>query len=274
MKHKGVSKSSKKIKQLVAVLVMLLIGLGSVGAVRQYNRMQNKQELRTQGIEQYHAGAYSQAIEYFQQALEEKTWFDQKTDWDIRLYLADSYFLDGQYIFAMEQYEILSEMPRDEEYADELSLQTQIVQGFIDYSHQDYEAALSSFQAVAEAGHLECTLYAGICADELGREDEKIAYLTTYLSYDPNSAYACTQLADYYLTQGRYETSGQYIRQGLQSTDRSCDEALRFLEIVYNEYCHNYNEAYTLMKQYIEEFPVSEKVQREYDFLLTRQTIE
>jgi tetratricopeptide (TPR) repeat protein len=149
-----------------------------------------------------------------------------------------------------------------------------MAQGFIDFENQNFEAALPAFETALDAGHIECALYAGVCASELGRENEMVAYFTTYLSYDPDSAYACVELADYYLNQELYTTCKQYINLGYEMEDRSCDEQLLWIEIVYYEYQKEYNTAYQLIQRYMGSYEVTDTVQREYDFLATRQTLE
>lgn len=272
MERKGKAKSSKIIKIIVAILIMVVLGLLGIFIVRLYNNMQDKNEYREQGIIEYNNGNYARAAVNFQTSLDKKVLFSEPLDRDTRLYLADSYFLQKQYELAITQYDLLLET--EEEQIAYLNLQKQMAQGFIDFQNCNFEAALPAFQTAIENGHIECTLYAGICAVELDKKDEIVAYLTTYLSHNPESAYACTQLADYYLQQGLLDTCNQYLQQGLQSSDRSCDEQLLFVEIVYYEYRHDYNKAYELICSYMQQFTITERVQREYDFLLTRQTID
>lgn len=272
MKHKEVTKSMKIVRIIVTIFIMAVISGIGILAVSIYNNMQEKSEYRNQGIVDYSNGNYTQAAVNFQASLNEKAFFSEPLDRDTRLYLADTYFMLGQYDSAIQQYDIL--LQTEEEQVAYLNLQRQMAQGLIDFQNQNFEAALPAFQAAIDAGHVECTLYAGVCAVELGRQDEIVAYLTTYLSYNPDNAYACVQLADYYLQQGLYDTCYQYLQQGLQGTDRSCDKELQYLEIVYYEYQRDFNKAYELTKAYMEKYPVTETIQKEYDFLYTRQTIE
>lgn len=272
MEHKDKTKGLKIVNMIVAIFIMLLFGLIGIFAARLYNNIQDKNSYREQGILHYNNGDYAKAAANFQTSLSSKVLFSEPLDRDTRLYLADAYFRLQQYEFAIHEYDTLLET--EEEQIAYMNLQKQMAQGFIDFNEHNYEAALPAFQAAIENGHIECTLYAGVCAVQLGRREESVAYLTTYLSHDPESAYACTQLADYYLQQGLYDTCNQYLQQGLQSGDRSCDEQLLFVEIVYYEYRHDYNKAYELICSYMQQFNVTEQVQREYDFLSTRQTIE
>lgn len=272
MEHGEKTRSSKIVNMIVAVFIMLLFGLAGIFAIRLYNNIQDKNSYREQGIIDYNNGEYAKAAASFQTSLSNKVLFSEPLDRDTRLYLADSYFLLKQYEFAINEYNVLLET--EVEQVAYLNLQKQMAQGFIDFNNHDFEAALPAFQAAIDNGHIECTLYAGVCTAELNRKDESVAYLTTYLSHNPESAYACTQLADYYLQQGLFDTCNQYLQQGLQSGDRSCDEQLLFVEIVYYEYQHDYNKAYELICSYMQQFTVTEQVQREYDFLSARQTIE
>lgn len=276
MKHSEKKKSLKIVRLLVAIFIMVIIGLLIAFSVWVHANMQDKNVYRQQGILDYNSGAYEQAIENLQVSLDKKALFAGTLDQDSRLYLADSYFLLEQYEAAMEQYDILlnTEMGRSEPQMTYLRQQQALVQGILAYQSQDYDTALSFFQTMIEDGHMECTLYAGVCASELGRQDEFVAYLTTYLSYNPDSAYACTELADYYLQQGLYDTCSQYLQRGMQASDRSCDAQLYWLEILYYEYQHDYNQAYQLICDYMQEYTITDSVQKEYDFLFTRQTIE
>ncbi len=257
---------------IIAVSIMTLIGVLISLAAWCYQNIKDKSEYRTQGIAQYEKGDYQQAVVDFQASLGEKACFTDELDKDTRYYLADSYFLLEQYEAAIQQYDTLLKYENvDKTY---LEQQRQVAQGFLDLKNRNYENAFPAFEAAVENGHLECALYAGICAAELNRQDKMVAYLTMYLSANPESAYACTQLADYYLQQGLYDTCYQYLQQGLQSTDRSCDEQLLLIEVVYYEYQHDYNKAYELICSYMQMYPVTEMVQKEYDFLYTRQTLE
>ncbi len=272
MEHKKKSRKKSVIQAVAAVLLMGALGFLISYGVRIYTNMQDKNEYRNQGILAYTEGNYAEAISNFQTSLSKKVQFAEPVDRDTRLYLADSYFLSEQYAEAIEQYDILLET--EEEQIAYLNLQKQMAQGFIDMKAGNYEAALPAFQAAIEAGHTECTLYAGMCATELGKTAEQVAYLTTYVDYDPENTYACAQLADYYFQQGRYGTCYQYLKQGLQSTDKSCIEQLRYIEILYYESQHDYDKAYELICEYRKNYTVTDLVQKEYDFLYTRQSLE
>ena len=272
MKQKEVSKGRRIGNIISMIVIMAVIGGIGAGGVYIYNSMQDKTAYREEGIAYYNAGDYDNAIKKLDSSLKQKAFFAEPLDRDTRLYLADSYYLSKQYQKAIKQYDILLET--EEEQVAYLTLQKQMCQAFIDFNNSKYESALPAFQTAIEAGHVECTLYAGVCAAELGKSDEMVAYLTTYLSYNPDNAYACTMLADYYLKQGVYETCHQYLLQGLNGSDRSCDEQLLYVEVVYYEYMHEYNTAYERLCEYMETYPVTDAVQREYDFLSTRQTLE
>lgn len=270
MKRK--SKKSKIVNIIAAIVIMVMIGGIGVCCLYIYNSSREKKEFREQGIDAYNAGSYEEAIEAFKVSLDASGPLAAPMDRDSRLYLADSYFLAGQYQAAIEQYDIL--LQTEEAQVEYLTLQKNISQGLIDFQNRDFEAALPAFEAALNSNHTECALYAGVCAEELNRENEMVAYFTTYLSYNPDCAYACVELADYYLRQGLYDTSRQYIDMGYAATDRSYDEQLKWVEIVYYEYQLDYNRAYQLIKNYIETYEVTETVKREYDFLSTRQTVE
>lgn len=272
MEYKKKSRKKRVIHILIGIVLMGVFGFLISYGVMIYTNMQDKNEYRAKGIEAYSQGNYREAIESLQASLSKEVQFSQPLDRDTRLYLADSYFLTEQYAQAIGQYDILLET--EEEQIEYLKLQKQMAQGFLDIKAGNYEAALPAFQAAIDAGHTECTLYAGICAGRLGKTQEQVAYLTTYLSYDAENAYACTQLADYYYQQKRYDTCYQYLKQGLQSPDKSCIEQLRYIEILYYESQHDYNKAYQLMCEYMQNYTVTDSVQKEYDFLYTRQTLE
>lgn len=257
---------------VLPIVLMICVGLLVVLAVWFHKNIEEKREYRQLGIEQYQTGAWKEAEETFRTSLRKQALLSGAMDTDTRWYLADTCFQMGEYEAAKEQYEhLIKSESQNTEY---LQLQLLMSQAFLDYQNQNYEAALPAFQTAIEAGHMECALYAGICAVEMGKEAEEISYLTTYLAYDPGNAYACTELADYYLNKGIYSSCYQYLQQGLESQDRSCDQQLLFVEIVYEEYQQNYNQAYELIKDYMQKYPITEQVQREYDFLFTRQTVE
>jgi tetratricopeptide (TPR) repeat protein len=269
---KGKSRKSRVGNIIAAIVVMAVIGGIGICGVYIYNSTQEKKEFREQGIDAYEAGSYEEAIAAFQVSLDARGTLSAPLDRDSRLYLADCYFLLGRYQEAIEQYDIL--LKTEEAQVDYLKLQKTVSQGFIDFNNKDFEAALPAFEEALNAGHTECALYAGVCAAELDRENEMVAYFTTYLNYNPDSAYACVELADYYLNQKLYDTCRQYIDMGYAVDDRSCDEQLMWTELVYYEYQKDYNKAYQLIEKYMENYEVTDTVQREYDFLATRQTLE
>lgn len=269
------NKSGKKrflFRMLLGVAVMGLLGGIGIGVLYYYNSSREKQEFRQQGLDAYAAGSYDEAIEAFKVSIDSQGFLSAPLDRDSRLYLADSYFLAGRYEEAIEQYDIL--LQSEVEHIDYLIYQKTISQGMVDYEADNYEAALPAFETALGAGHTEVAIYAGICAQQLERESEMVSYYTIYLTNYPDSAYACTELADYYLKDENYETCKKYIDLGLSLDDTSCDEALSWLNIVYYEYQLDYNEAYRLIKTYMNEYAVTDQVQREYDFLSTRQTVD
>ena len=266
------SRKSKIINIVIAVIIMVVISSIGVVAMHIYNSTREKKEFRQQGLDAYNAGSYEEAIEAFSVSIEAYGFLSAPLDRDSRLYLADSYFLSKQYDKAIEQYDIL--LQTEEVQIDYLILQKTMAKGLKEFGNKNFEEALPAFETAIEKGHLECALYAGVCTAELQRENEMVAYFTTYLSYNPNSAYACAELADYYLRQGRYDTCKQYIDMGYATEDRSCDEQLKWVELVYYEYQKDYNQAYRLISEYMNQYEVTDMVQHEYDFLSTRQTIE
>lgn len=275
MKFSDKKKNAKVVRYLVALFVMVIIGILIAGSVWIYAGREDKNVYRKQGIMDYNGGAYAEAVKNLQISLEKPAMFTSALDHDSRMYLADSYFLLQQYDEAIEEYDILlKEKDISDSDMEFLNQQRELARGMIAFQTGDFETALPFFQTAIENGCAECTLYAGVCSVELGKQDSVVAYLTTYLSYNPDSAYACTQLADYYLQQGLYDTCNQYLQRGLQSEDHSCDAQLRFLEVVYYEYQHDFNTAYQLLCEYRNSYPVTEQVQQEYDFLSTRQTLE
>lgn len=269
------NKKSKRrflIRMLLGVLIMGLLGGVGAGVMYYYNTSKEKQEFRQQGLDAYAAGSYEEAIEAFRVSLSSKGYLQAPVDRDSRLYLADCYFLIGRYAEAIEQYDIL--LQSEVEHIDYLIYQKTIAQGMLNYETGNYAEALPAFETALAAGHTELAIHAGICAQQLGRESEMVSYYTIYLTNYPDSAFACTELADYYLQDENYDTCKRYIDLGLSLEDSSCDEALSWLNIIYYEYQLNYNQAYRLMKDYMRQYTVTDLVQREYDFLSTRQTVE
>ncbi|MBQ8983052.1 MAG: tetratricopeptide repeat protein [Lachnospiraceae bacterium] len=269
------NKSGKKrflIRMLLGVFIMGMLGGLGTGILYFYNTSKEKKEFRQQGLDAYSAGSYEEAIEAFRVSLDSKGYLQGPVDRDSRLYLADCYFLCGRYEEAMEQYDIL--LKTEVEHIDYLIYQKTIAQGLLNYENDNYKDALPAFETALNAGHTEIAIYAGICAQNLGRESEMVSYYTIYLTNYPDSAYACTKLADYYLQDENYETCKKYIDLGLSMDDTSCDEALSWLNIVYYEYQLDYDQAYRLIKDYMSRYDVTDQVQREYDFLSTRQTTD
>ena len=140
------SKKRKKklVEVLLWILVMAVLGVIGVSGVYIYNIYQEKQEFRERGIQAYAAGNYKEAIEDMQISLSINGPFVAPLDRDSRLYLADSLFLAGRYVEAIDQYNKL--LLSEESQIDYLILQKTVSQGMVDYNKQNYEDALPAFR--------------------------------------------------------------------------------------------------------------------------------
>lgn len=265
-------KKSEHLGTIVAILIMVIIGVAIVYGVNIQKNTQEKMRLRNEGITLYNQGKYLESAALLRESIHEIAPFAQPLDRDTKLYLADCYFLLEQYDLAIREYQDL--LAVEEAQVVYLRNQIQMAEGMIAYQEGRYEEALPVFEHAVEQGHMECALYAGVCMEQLGRMEEMAAYLTMYLEYDPEDMYACTELADYYYQIGNYETCGNYINRGMTAGNSYGYESLQYLEILYYEAMHDYNQAYTLIKAYMERYTITEEVQQEYDFLKYRQTLE
>ena len=69
---------------------------------------------------------------------------------------------------------------------------------------------------------------------------------------------------------GRYEDALQACQNGLAVGDSTTEAALTFDMAVTNEYLGNWEDAYNIMKSYVEEYPDDDKGMKEYTFLESR----
>ncbi len=256
----------------LAAVLMALIGIGGGLGVRIYLDIQDKYENRNAGIAAYKEGNYQDAVNELKISLEKEVVLTQPVDRDTRLYLADCYYMMGDYPSAIQEYDTL--LSTEVELVSYLTLQKTVCQGILDFEAENYEAAYPAFETAVEQGHKECAIYAGVCATELGKTDAAMSYLTMALSDNPQEIYACVQLAEYYLEQENYETCMSYIDMARACGDNTYDEQLNCIEYGYYFAKRDYNTAYDLLKKYREAYGLSDELQKEFDFLMTRQTLE
>lgn len=204
----------------------------------------------------------------------------------------DQYLEKGSYAEAIEVYEgLLSE--KDSESAREKNQRLYARMGQAYCYMEDYEKALECLNQAeelsAEEEELpgELYLYRGLSYEKLSFYEEAAADYEAYfaalpeeeakkeetLSEDESSIriFAYNELGLCYMKLEKYEEALAAIEAGLSlSPQEEKKQSLIRNKVVVLEYLSRFEEALTQCKEYLEEYPDDEEMNREYEFLKTR----
>ena len=259
-------KNRYDIKKIVLFAVLVIAAIGLL-IILGSQILSHKDEYYKQGTEYYNKGDYATALEYFNDALDEKQLFSKKTDMNIHMYIADICLQQQRYTDAVDEYK------RVELYKKADKEQTEILknmsQALSDFNKGNYAGTVDLFMKAAEAGYTTMYVYAGTCYEETEQYDKMLECYDKYIAEYGYNSYLYTQLAAYYLKTGDLDQAYGYIQTGLTS-DKTYNLNLRLLEIAYYEAMSNYDEAFGLVSDLLTQYPDNEQAQKEYDFLYTR----
>lgn len=145
--------------------------------------------------------------------------------------------------------------------------------GRINYYLQNYEMAQLDLEEAKKAspGDAQVYLYLGMAYEATGDYNYAITNVyTAYLSQKEGTAALYNQLGLCYLKQEQYEAALKAFQSAMQISDNDMMQTLSFNEIVAYEYMGDYQQAATLLQNYLATYPDDEKAKREYGFLSTR----
>ena len=229
--------------------------------------MSHKSEYYKDGRKSYDAGDYDEAITSFQAALEEKQVFSSKTDMNIRLYIADCYMKQGEYQQAVSEYDtVLSYKSADTEEVKELQ---ELALAMYDFSIGNYAGSLETLEQYAKDGYTELYMYVGTCYSQINDYDSMFEAYEKYITEYGFNSYIYANYAAYYMSIGDYEQALSYVQNGYAS-DSKYQAELKLIEVTYYEKQTDYNTAFTLVKELLNEYPDNISAKKEYIFLCTR----
>ena len=192
----------------------------------------------------------------------------------------------NSYLIYMDLYDALADQGKDDEAKQVLNEALEIGgdgkedlfnRGMIEIHLGDYDAAADDLNQSLDKGYDEALLGLGKCAAASGDYGTAIADYEKYINEtgvsksDTRLAAVTYELyASSLIGAGRYEDALQACQNGLAVGDSTTEAALTFDMAVTNEYLGNWEDAYNIMKSYVEEYPDDDKGMKEYTFLESR----
>lgn len=163
--------------------------------------------------------------------LNESQLLSERTDTNIKLYIADTYMKQGNYGEALTEYkEILENTHTNKK---EVTSMMELADALYCFEQGNYAAAIEGLEKKAEKWH-ELYMYIGTCYGELDNSDKMFENYEAYVKEFGFNSYIYAQYASYYISIEDYETAIGYINNGLDS-DAEYNAQLRLMEIAYYE---------------------------------------
>ena len=141
--------------------------------------------------------------------------------------------------------------------------------GMIQYLLGEYKNAETEFLAVKEADR-ETVRYLGMVYEALGEEEKAEEQYQKLLQDGIVDSSIYVSLGNHKLKLGNYETALNYFTQGIEALGEEASAELYFGQAVAYEYLGEYEEALTCFQTYVERFGENEEVNKEIEFLKTR----
>lgn len=231
----------------------------------------DKKEYRNKGIEAYNQNNYSEAIEYFDKALQCKQWFSDSVDVDIQLYKAECYLHLKQYKNAGKTYETIIKKYNEKYYSkDSVNFLITLSATLDQYEQGDYLSTVTTFIEAVERGYTEMSMYAALCYEkQLNYEKMKTYYDIYSKNYGMNS-YLYYKYSEYYYNNKNYEMANNYISEGLAASDTSHIQQLKYLQVLCQEKLDNFEYAFQLAGEYVTTYTDDSKGADIYAYLETR----
>jgi tetratricopeptide (TPR) repeat protein len=184
------------------VTVVLLMGLSACGNA---GALETQLEYREQGLTLMSEGKYAQAVNTFQNALNQ-TKTVRNLEVDIAYYKALAQFRSGDIEGSMETYNALISY-------DKRNAQAYYLRGCLFLKQGDTENAKKDFQSAMEYGKNNYALFIGIAENlqSAGFEEEAKSALNQTLSWNAKTIEEFRYLGDVYLLLGDYDMARQYL---------------------------------------------------------------
>ncbi len=272
---KRLRRKKKAIRKALHVLnIALFILVVIITFVGVFHIFTPKKAYRNKGVDSFNAGEYEAAIEHFDKALGYNQWFSDKLNVDICYYKADAYLRLEMYPEAYNTYKYILDEYSDSHYNEEdVTYLMTITDALIRFSKGEYYGSHGTFVDAVSKGYTELAVYAAICYEHLDDYDKMKEYFDIYSREVGMDAYLCYKFAQYYIEQEDYNTGAAYTNQGLMQEDKTYEKQLRYTQIVCYEKLGQFNEAFALVKEYVELYPDDMKGADLYAYLDTRVNI-
>lgn len=234
----------------------------------------DKEALREAGIAAFEEGSYNEAINDFEESLNQKQWFTQRMDEDTTLYLAACYMRTDDYQNALSKYTALKAMKSKVVSSTELEFYIDLANALINAKDCDAsEKDINTLKAEYDRGNVSVSLFLGGCYQRLGKYDEMVEYYNKYVETYGYNTYVAYQLSSYYLSIDELENAISVINKGLESADDLYLDKLYYNSVIICEKQLDYESAFTKISNLVEKYPNDEIFKREYDFLDSRVNI-
>lgn len=252
----------KRNQKLAIAGGILLIILLTVLGVLQFQSYRKEAAFRETGIVQFQQKKYDEAQKSFENALEYQNVFGKNLTQDIRYYLAETQFLQGNYEKALNLYQEISRKEKSKGIAE-------CYIGACYAKLGDTKKAEHAFQEGVELGNEEAYHYLSKMYYDLEDYEKALEYEKEFMKKREPDGTSYMVLAKSYMGNGDYKKALQAIKKGIALDDHEL-QSLLFQEIVIYEKKLDFETAYEKCLVYVKEYPDDEAAKKELEFLETR----
>ena len=261
-------------KQLALIYVLGTLAILLVTAVTVALLRSDKEKLRNEGIKEYKAGHYEEAIKLFKESLSENQLFSDRMDLDTRMYLGTAQLKLGQYREAEKTFIILHKENDGTINSGKIDTFLGIAEAMQGFGDLNPATVIPKYEAAVKDGNYSALLY--LAASYYATEEYDLM-LQAYMDYIDKvgmNTYVAYQISSYYLKNNDYESASAYIERGLQCDDDLFADKLQYNQVVCYESKYDYDKAFQLMSELHTNYPDNEEYKAEYDYLYTRVNID
>lgn len=144
------------------------------------------------------------------------------------------------------------------------------VSGRIYYYLGEYQNACLDLEEARAGGDLDSYLYLGRAYEATGDYNYAANVYNSFLENHDGNAEIYNQLGLCEMTKGEYRKALEAFQAGKQLENTTMMQTLAFNEAVAYERLGEYDQAYLLMGNYLNNYPDDQQARREYEFLSTR----
>ncbi len=141
--------------------------------------------------------------------------------------------------------------------------------GIISFYLEDYESARKYLDPFEKGTDPQLSLILGQTYEKLGDMNKASVVYQTYLSANEPDAAIYNSLGICLMNQERYAEAVTAFESGIAMGASDYLQELRFNMIVANEYTGNFEQAKTMMQEYLQTYPDDAKAKKENEFLKT-----